>query len=156
MRHLLIAFLLFVATPAFCQLSGKVISIADGDTFTLLIASKKQIKIRLYGVDCPEGKQDFGIAAKKFLSNLIFNKQVNVKEMDIDRYGRTIGLVHVGSININEKLLSEGLAWHYLKYDKSKKWGMLEEKARRNKMGLWINPKAIAPWEYRQVKRGAL
>jgi len=84
---------------------------------------------------------------------LIFNKTVNVKEINIDRYGRTIGLVHIGSINVNEKLLSEGLAWHYLKYDKSKKWDMLEEKARRKKIGLWANPKAIAPWVYRQSKR---
>ena len=152
MRYLLVIFL-FVSFPSFCQLSGKVVAISDGDTFTLLPASKKQVKVRLYGIDCPERKQDFGSVSKKFLSDLIFNKTVNVKEINIDRYGRTIGLVHIGSINVNEKLLSEGLAWHYLKYDKSKKWDMLEEKARRKKIGLWANPKAIAPWVYRQSKR---
>lgn len=131
MRHLLIVFLLFVASPSFCQLSGKVVAISDGDTFTLLTASKKQVKIRLYGIDCPESKQDFGNVAKKFLSGLIFNKAVNVKEMNTDRYGRTIGIVSIGSININEMLLSAGMAWHYRKYDKSKKWDMLEETSQK-------------------------
>ena len=153
MRHLFIAFLLFIAFPSFCQLSGKVVAISDGDTFTLLTASKKQVKIRLHGIDCPESKQEFGNVAKKFLSDLIFNKTVSVKEKNIDRYGRTIGIVSIGSVNVNEKLLSAGLAWHYRKYDKNKQWDVLEEQARRNKKGLWINSNAIAPWVYRQSKR---
>ncbi|HEY5825254.1 MAG TPA: thermonuclease family protein, partial [Cyclobacteriaceae bacterium] len=102
MRHLLIVIFLLVVSPSFCQLSGKVIAVADGDTFTLLTATKKQIKIRLHGIDCPERKQDFGNAAKKFLTDLIFNKAVDVKEMNIDRYGRTIGIVRIDSTNINE------------------------------------------------------
>jgi micrococcal nuclease len=31
------------------QISGKVVRIADGDTFTILTSDKKQIKIRLHG-----------------------------------------------------------------------------------------------------------
>ena len=35
---------------------GRVIGIADGDTITVLTPQKKQVKIRLYGIDTP-GRQ---------------------------------------------------------------------------------------------------
>src|SRR5690349_3474309 len=74
-------------------IKGKVVSIADGDTFTILTEDKEQVKIRLYGVDCPEKKQDFGTKAKQFTSNLCFGKVVNAQVKNNDRYGRKIALV---------------------------------------------------------------
>ena len=47
--------LLFSPLSVFCQeLTGKVISVADGDTITILTDQKQQVKIRLYGIDTPE------------------------------------------------------------------------------------------------------
>src|SRR5688572_6927074 len=91
-----VLFVLFLI-PAFshAQLCGKVVSIADGDTFTMLIEGNKEVRIRLHGIDCPEKAQDFGQVAKKFLIDLLYNKTVRVKEMDVDRYGRVIGMVIV-------------------------------------------------------------
>lgn len=52
-------FLLFIsATPI---LTGKVIRIIDGDTTVLLTDQNKQVRIRLYGIDCPEQKQPYEI-----------------------------------------------------------------------------------------------
>ena len=42
------------------ELRGKVVSIADGDTITVLDAEMVQHKIRLQGIDAPEKKQAFG------------------------------------------------------------------------------------------------
>ena len=47
---------------------GKVVEIADGDTITVL-QDRKQVKIRLYGIDTPEKGQAFGKAAKKYGSS---------------------------------------------------------------------------------------
>jgi endonuclease YncB( thermonuclease family) len=134
------------------ELSGKVVSIADGDTFTMLVEGNKQVKIRLHGIDCPEKSQDFGQVAKKYLSDLVYNKTVRVREMDTDRYGRTIGMVMIDSVNVNEALLKAGLAWHYTRYDKNPKWSVVEKKARAGKKGLWSKPDAVAPWEFRKSK----
>jgi len=133
------------------QLTGKIISVADGDTFTMLV-NEKQVRIRLHGIDCPEKSQNFGQVAKEFTSGYVFGKIVSVKEMDIDRYGRTIGIVTVNSVNVNEKLLEAGLAWHYKVYDKNPMWAKMELKARKDKRGLWKQFNVVAPWEYRRAK----
>lgn len=147
-------FLIIIFSPflAFGQLKGKVVSIADGDTFTILLEDNKQVKVRLHGIDCPEKKQDFGQVAKQYLSNLIYNKVVVVKELDIDRYGRTIGMVLIEGTNVNEKLLESGLAWHYKRYDSNEVWAEIELKAKADKKGLWSKSNPIAPWEFRKSK----
>jgi micrococcal nuclease len=148
--------LLFITLlfPLFCfsQLVGKVVSIADGDTFTMLVENSL-IRIRLHGIDCPEKGQDFSNVAKEFLSNYVFGKVVTVQQMDVDRYGRTIGMVIIDGANVNEELLRAGLAWHYKQYDKNPQWAKLEDEARMSKRGLWQKANPIAPWDYRRGVR---
>jgi len=131
--------------------SGKVVAIADGDTFTLLTYDNKQMKIRLHGIDCPEKKQDYGKVARQRLSELIFGKMVRTKKIDTDRYGRTVALVFNQSGEcINEQMLREGLAWQYIKYDSNPAWRQLEEEARNKGAGLWSRPNPTPPWEWRK------
>jgi len=152
MKIVTLIFFLLLPFTTYPQLVGNVVSISDGDTFTMLV-NKEQIKIRLHGIDCPEKKQDFGNVAKEFLSSYVFGKVVTVQNMNTDRYGRTIGIVTVDGVNINEKLLEEGLAWHYKTYDKNPEWSRLETDARNNKKGLWVQPNAVSPWDYRKGVR---
>ncbi len=128
-------------------ITGKVISIADGDTITVLV-EKTEHKIRFSGIDCPERKQAFGAKAKKFTGDRAFGKQVTVEVVDRDRYGRDIGMVILpdGS-NLNHALVKAGLAWWYRKYSpKDKTLESLESAARKARVGLWSDPKPIPPW----------
>lgn len=118
-----------------------------------MLVNNEQIKIRLHGIDCPEKAQDFSNVATEFLSGYVFNKVVTVRKMDTDRYGRTIGMVTVDGVNVNEQLLEAGLAWHYKRYDNNPDWAKLEEQARKNKKGLWVQINAIPPWEWRKGSR---
>ena len=86
--------LLALACAAHAEtVTGRVVGVADGDTITVLDADKVQHKIRLAGIDAPEKKQAFGNRSKESLSDLVFDKTVNVEIEKRDRYGRQIGKV---------------------------------------------------------------
>src|SRR5688572_32397780 len=87
-------FLLFLASPVLGAVYlARVVGITDGDTLTVLTAEKKQVKVRLHGIDAPETGQDFGPQAKKACSDLAFGKDVTIRERNKDRYGRTVAEV---------------------------------------------------------------
>jgi endonuclease YncB( thermonuclease family) len=46
---------------------------SDGDPITVLV-NKTQVKVRLYGIDCPENGLDFGTRAKQFAFEMVFGK----------------------------------------------------------------------------------
>ena len=134
-------------------LEGTVVKITDGDTLTLLTPSSQQVKIRLAGIDTPERKQPFGNRAKQALSSLAFQKQALIKVEAKDRYGRIVGTVFVDGQNVNAELARQGMAWVYRKYAKDKVLYDLEAQAKEEKLGLWVDEKPIAPWEWRRGKR---
>ena len=152
MTKFLLCFL-FLPLLSFSQIKGKVIKITDGDTFVLLTDSKEQIKIRLHGIDAPEKKQDYGTVSKNYLSNLVFKKDIIIEYKNRDRYGRRIGIAFMEGVNVNEKMLSEGMAWHFKKYDTNSQWSVLESKAKEEKKGPWSQPNPVAPWEWRVRKK---
>src|SRR5690606_17267573 len=149
---------MMVFTTTFAVLSqtfieGKVVRVADGDSFTLLDSTNTQIRVRLYGVDCPEYRQDFSNVAKKFTSERIFGKFIKVEVLDVDRYDRIVALVTLpDGLILNKELLKAGLAWHYKYYDKSEEFAELERYAQDKKLGLWAQPNPVPPWEYRSLK----
>lgn len=138
--------ILVIASPLFA-LSGKVVSIHDGDTITVL-QDKQQVKVRLFGIDAPELKQPYGKKSKRFLANLIAGKVVEVEENGKDRYKRTIGTIYLNDKDINAQMVANGYAWAYRKF--SKKYTAQESKAKSQKLGLWRDKESIPPWEWRK------
>ncbi len=133
--------------------ASKVIRVADGDTFTFLHADNTQEKIRLYGIDAPEQGQDFGTAAKKALSDLVFGKKVRIESKGKDKYRRTLAIVYTPDGKcVNEELLKRGMAWHFKRFDKNPAWAAMEAKARSSRVGLWSKEGAVAPSLYRDSR----
>jgi endonuclease YncB( thermonuclease family) len=133
---------------------GKVTAITDGDTFKLLTNDSIVHRVRIASIDCPEKKQAYSKKAKEFSSNAIFGKNIRVTVQSKDRYGRLIARVHYqDSLVLNEELLKTGFAWHYVKYSKDANLQALEDEARQAKRGLWQDPLAIPPWEWRANKK---
>lgn len=129
--------------------SGKCVSVIDGDTIGVL-KEGKEIKIRLDGVDCPESGQDFGSKAKRFTSDLVFQKEVLVKVKELDKYGRTVARVIVDGKDLSLELVKAGLAWHYVQYSSDTVLANAEKAARLAEEGLWALNNPIPPWEYRK------
>lgn len=149
MQKLFICLLLFVNSFAH-GLTGKVVSIADGDTLTVLTADKQQVKVRLSGIDTPENNQAYGTKAKQALSSKVFGKTVRVQDNGQDRYKRTLGDIFLGDRWINLELVEEGYAWHYKAYSKDKRLAQAEVQARQAKRGLWADSNPVPPWEFRR------
>lgn len=146
-------------------IEGRVVSISDGDTITVL-HGKEQVKIRLSGIDAPEKAQAFGNIAKQRMAEMVFSKDVRVDGRKKDKYGRTIGRIWVASteckasdcpktLDAGMALVTMGLAWHYKQYAKEQpdeereQYSFAEFEARSKKVGLWSDPKPIPPWEWR-------
>lgn len=132
-----------------------MVSIADGDTIRVLYKGG-QLKIRLAEIDTPEKEQPYGNRARQALAELVAGKVVRVVEQDRDRYGRIVGRVYVGDLDVNAALVRQGAAWVYRQYAKDQKLFRIEREAKTAGRGLWGLPEAerVAPWEWRQQKRG--
>ena len=143
-----LATLLLAYAPPF---EAKVISVYDGDTIT--VRTTETIKIRLDGVDAPELKQPHGQASKQALSALVFGKTITVKPKSKDRYGRTIARLEADGIDINLQMVATGHAHWYQQYAKNDMpLANAQAKAKAEKAGIWIDPNAIPPWEFRKKK----
>ena len=139
------------------QFTGSVISVSDGDTISVLESGKQQVKIRLYGIDCPESGQAFGMRAKQATSDAVFGKQVVVQPIDTDHYGRTVAIVGIpGGKSLNERLVRDGLAWVYSQHctreDICEPLRKLEKAARISKRGLWSDKAPVPPWEWKKLR----
>ncbi len=138
----------------FSQTSGKVIKVSDGDTITVLLKGNTQKKLRLAEVDCPENGQPFGKNAKQFTSSQVFGKTVKFKETSTDRYGRSVAKIYYDNDKyLSKEVIKAGMGWWYFSYSKDDSLGKLQEKAQQKKMGLWQDVHAVAPWDYRKMKR---
>lgn len=138
-------------------LKVKVIGIKDGDTVEVLYG-KLAFSVRLENIDAPEKKQAFGAVAKKKLSDLCFGKVITLiskkKNGNYDRNRRLIAELFLeNGLDINKEMVKSGLAWHYKKYSSNLGYANLENFARRNKIGLWQDKNAIAPWDFRKQKK---
>ena len=149
-------FIILALFPMFLYaqvLTGRAVSIIDGDTFILLINGNEQIKIRLDGIDAPEKSQDFGSRAKEYLSEMIWDQELTVNVTKKDRYGRSIGKISTPTIeDVNIEMIKAGLAWHYKEYNHDKTYADAEILARKNKKGLWIYKNPIKPQDFRRHK----
>ena len=134
-------------------IQGKVVRVVDGDTITILDESKVQHKVRLNRIDAPEKSQAFGEVSRKHLANMVAGKFVKIEWEKKDKYERILGEVIVGDVNANLKMVQDGLAWHFKRFDNTKEYALAESEARAKKVGLWKDANPIPPWEFRKMKK---
>jgi endonuclease YncB( thermonuclease family) len=106
--------------------SGQVIKVYDGDTIT--VASKLpfagsplyRFSVRLSGIDTPEMKgatpeeRSVAMSARDAVSELVLDKNVILRNVAMEKYGRVLADVYCGDIHINQWLIDQRFA---VKYD---------------------------------------
>lgn len=131
------------------RIKARVIAVSDGDTITVL-EGKTQYRLRLNGIDAPESRQAWGRRSKEYLSRLVFDKTLTVELIEMDRYGRHVANIFLEDVWVNRLMVEAGLAWHYRAYSDSAVLQGAEDRARREKIGLWADAHPIPPWDWRR------
>lgn len=137
----------------------KVIAISDGDTLTCrrFNLRRSETKIRFAYIDAPESSQNYGRESQKILIKMVHKKLVRINITDSDRYGRHVAVVYRIYKNVNEEMVKRGAAWVYADYIKDQKrlkyWMQLQDKAKKQKKGLWKSARPIHPSIYRKQNK---
>ncbi|MEN5275736.1 thermonuclease family protein [Brucella sp. TWI432] len=159
MLKVAVALLCLIAWPAVsADFKGKA-TVVDGDT--IIIEGMKQ-RVRLYGIDAPEGKQPClnelgdrylcGSKAADALAEIIGrNGRAACEQLDTDRYGRAIAVCFVDGVDINQEMVRRGWAVEYTKYSDGR-YSVNEQEARSSKRGLWSGEFQM-PWDWRKQQR---
>ena len=140
---------LAAAVAAADPITGKVVSVHDGDTVRVLDAAKVEHKVRLQGIDAPERGQPFGTVSRDRLASLTMGKSVTVHDDGRDKYGRTLGRIEVDGQDVNRQMVADGLAWHYVRFSDDERLAAAERDARAAGRGLWADREPVPPWEWR-------
>ena len=146
---------------------ARVIGVADGDTITVQVSKTPPYRIRLAGIDAPEKGQAFSDRSKQNLSRLVYDQTVRIEWSKSDKYGRIVGKVFVipmgpcaappcpATVDVNLAQIAAGFAWRYTQYEKEQSkqdrrtYGAAEQLAREQRLGLWKDPRPVAPWNWR-------
>ena len=141
-------------------LSGRVVSVTDGDTAVVATPNGRSLRVRFYGVDAPEHAnrdwpaQAYSDAAHRFMQALIADRQVAVRLTGARTHGREVGEVFVDGRSASRELLRAGLGWWNRKYAaKDSDLARLQEAARAARAGLWRDAQPVPPWVHRARHR---
>src|SRR5690606_37027735 len=141
-------------------LTGRVVRVADGDTFNLLVNGKQE-RVRPASIDAPEVTKDrerpgqpTAQASKDALSALISGKTLTLACFERDRYDRNICDVPLNDgMTANQKQVQAGMAWANMegrgKFMRDPKMRELEQQAKDKKQGIWQRSDAVSPWAWR-------
>jgi endonuclease YncB( thermonuclease family) len=142
------------ASPALPDIKGIVIKVVDGDSITVLTEDKTQIKIRLEGIDAPATDgQPFAQRSRQELNEMVFKKQVVVKNHGLDMYKRTLGRVFCDGTDVCLEMVRRGMAWRFDKYSQEQALLDAQNEAKAAGRGLWADKDPVPPWVWRKEKK---
>ena len=135
------------------EVRGHVARVGDGDTIVVR-TGRREVRVRLHGVDAPEHGQPWSGRARRFTAELAGDRDVVLRVWDTDRYGRLVADVLLpDGRDLGDELLRAGLAWHYRWYSDDPRRERLEAEARAARRGLWREGHPVEPRAFRERER---
>ena len=107
---------------------AKCVKVYDGDTATVVIrvfGGYYKFNVRMDGYDTPELKpkkgtpeekaeeRKWGLRSRDVLANMILGKIVTINCKDYDKYGRILGEILLGTVNVNYAMIKDGYSRIY-------------------------------------------
>ena len=104
-------------TPTPYVYRATVVNVHDGDTITVNVnlgfkLTFQDLDVRLDGLNAPELNTDAGKLSQEFLSKTIMGKDIVLvtKKDATEKYGRYLGTIFLGDINVNILTIESGFA----------------------------------------------
>jgi micrococcal nuclease len=136
--------LLCLAQESSTKYQGKVVSIADGNTLTILTDNKK-LRVRLLGIDAPT--QAFSKESRENLAKLLHGKSVIFSavplELTAGKDKILVGKVFVDNVDVALSQITNGFAWQtfedekYVDVTDKQLYEEAEQSAKDSKRGIW-------------------
>ena len=150
----------------------EILQVIDGDGFKARAqdGTNRELEVRLYAIDAPEGRQKYGREATNHLRNLTKVGRFWLVTKDQDPHGRTIAIVYKDGIDaehtLNYAMVRDGWAYWYSRYERDynrtpegelemteplNELGLkeAEQQAHTEGKGVWIEPDVERPWQYK-------
>ncbi len=134
----------------------QVVSVGDGDTLRVRQGGQT-ITLRLGCIDAPETAQTpWGEQSANRLKQLLpAGQAVQVREIERDRYGRTVAELYKGNQSVNLMMVKEGQAVVYTQYlngcsETKDQYLDAEAQAKAQKIGFWNQNNPVMPWDFRR------
>ena len=151
----LIATVLVVAAPVQASdFSGVVTRVSDGDTLWIRPDGERRrpVKLRLQGIDAPERCQAWGEQSTAALSARVLGQRVEVHSRARDDHGRLLVDLRLqrGGADIGAWMVGQGHAWSYRFRHHPGPYANQEAQARAASRGLFKDPNAEPPAQFRK------
>src|SRR5690606_26596504 len=97
----------------------------------------------------------WGAKSTDALKAMIAGKAVKIRNRDTDHYGRVLGNVYVGELNVGTEMVRTGNAWVYTRYNTDPSLDAIQSSAQKSNTGLWSlhENERTPPWEWRRAKK---
>lgn len=157
----------FVAMPAAGQeqlVDAKVVHVSDGDTVVVITDDRQRLVVRLRAIDAPEKNREgrpgqaYAEQSRLHLARLVRAKPVRLMVSGTDDYGRVVARVWVHEVDAGQAQVCAGFAWVYERFvtelpvEDQRRYRLCQQRAQKDKVGLWQDADAIPPWTWRHKR----
>ena len=132
---------------------GKVSEVVTG-MMVIIERNGSAMKVRLYGIDCPEPGQIYHQEARQFAEDRFLNETVNVSVLTTDSQQNPVVLVfNAQGESLSHLMAAYGMAWWDRRNAQSDALlRRLNAEAISHSVGLYADPTSLAPWDYRNSR----
>ena len=156
---------LFSCCPAWAETwRGVVTYVVDGDTLHIRPLERERGKdgkwgagsmpasrsVRISGIDAPEICQAGGAESRRALTTLLLKRQVLVRTQRHDQFGRDLATLELESQDVGAWMVRHGQAWSYQYRGDRGPYAVVQDQARRARLGLFADEAAEPPRSFRK------
>ena len=151
MRLALVVILLLLFCPDAWAFDARVVKIYDGDTVSVRDSNGKPYRVRLWGIDAPEGGQPGGREATEHCAAIALGQLVDVESKGYDKYARMLAVLTFiegerAGQTLNREMIRAGHAWAY----GATRWKNDQALAKKEGRGLWRQKAPLPPKKWRK------